>query len=110
MEGRACRAVGAGWTTGDFTAGSPRRLPFIKASAPPASRRHPEAKQGVGTVGTEGNQGDQVGAGVPHCSGDRDMPGGEETLDLPAWNRAQDPAWGPHHRLVLPWGVCLAAF
>ncbi|XP_031231621.1 mucolipin-2 isoform X2 [Mastomys coucha] len=29
------------------------------------------------------------------------MPGGEETLDLPAWNRAPDPAWGPHHSSVM---------
>lgn len=29
------------------------------------------------------------------------MPEGEETLDLPAWNRAPDPAWGPQHRAAM---------
>ncbi|XP_051021504.1 mucolipin-2 [Acomys russatus] len=29
------------------------------------------------------------------------MPGGEETLDLPAWNCAPDLAWGPHHRSAM---------
>nr|XP_048309612.1 mucolipin-2 isoform X5 [Myodes glareolus] len=29
------------------------------------------------------------------------MPGGEETLDLPTWNRALDPVWDPHHRSTM---------
>nr|XP_021508823.1 mucolipin-2 [Meriones unguiculatus] len=33
------------------------------------------------------------------------MPGGQETLDLPEWDRAPDPAWGPQHRLVIPLGT-----
>uniref|UniRef100_A0A8C6GLW4 Mucolipin 2 n=1 Tax=Mus spicilegus TaxID=10103 RepID=A0A8C6GLW4_MUSSI len=29
------------------------------------------------------------------------MPGDEETLDLPAWNRVPDLTWGPHHRSAM---------
>ncbi|XP_050016178.1 mucolipin-2 [Alexandromys fortis] len=36
-----------------------------------------------------------------HVGGARAMPGGEETLDLPAWNCALDPAWDTHHRSAM---------
>lgn len=45
------------------------------------------------------------GMEASHVGGARAMPGGEETLDLPAWNRALDPDWDTHHRSVLPRGA-----
>lgn len=101
-KGKAGGATGGGVDNGRPCRRLPGRLPFIKGVY---SACLPQTPAGGVRCWNRGDRGDRGSAGVSYLGGARAMPGGEETLDLPAWNCALDQVWDPHHRSVLPRGA-----